>query len=266
MQRIKWIARLWVKPQTMPQKIFFILIIIIPLSIFGQSNFNLLPDTIIPPVKYEKVVEQILADEPPVFYRIPVPEFGLRKNQRVLFYQDIPDCDTCQYIIYIDSITIQEGYYLYTQEHSLLRQKEKHISKVAKMGWVKKKKTLPKKHRPCIGPLGVDTCLWKFVPIEEPEFKMVNQEIRAAVLDSVFVPPVKIPVEVRKLKHPVHYYKNNFIIKEKTKHYNTLYVLPRPKPRRDQFLGTYRTKTLLVPRITKEVTPLNYFEVFPKKE
>lgn len=165
---------------------------------YSQLNYNELPDTLFQEYKDEHFVEQVLKNTE-MIELIPAKFKSSYKDIRTK--QIYKDCNDCVYEEYIDSLEIRSSY----DEIILLREvKYKYYHELRiqdEWAWVKMYEEIPKDHKPCLDVVGIDTCLWKYVIIQEAKIDTLLKATRNVIPDTIKISPLIIPIKKYRLKN-----------------------------------------------------------------
>lgn len=167
---------------------------------YSQLSYNELPDTLFQEYKYERVAEQIVPRQWLNWYEIvPIKlEVSVENVKTKIIYKD---CTNCIYEEYIDSLEVRPGYNkILLQKETIYNYEKKRLTN-EEWAWVKMYEEIPKDHKPCLDIAGIDTCLWKYVIIQEMNFDSPLKKTFNHIPDTISIPPLMIPIKKYRLKN-----------------------------------------------------------------
>lgn len=169
------------------------------------------------------------------------------------------DCNDCVYEEYIDSLEIRPSYdeiFVQTEYES----KYDHRLKISgEWAWVKLYEEIPKDHNPCLDVVGIDTCLWKYVAIQEAKYDTFLRVKTNFIFDTVKVSPTIIPIKKYRLKNKSSQEVEKLILINTEQIPVQLYTIEKEAyTRYGHPGGCYRSRPGILKSLIKAVTPLNY--------
>lgn len=239
--------------------LFCLLFIMQQNNCYAQLSYNELPDTLYQEYKYERVAEQIEPDKPWVnhYHHQPIQlEVSVKNVKTKVIYKDSTDCI---YEEYVDSLEVRPGYNkILLQKEINYKYKKKRLS-TEEWAWVKMYEEIPKYHKPCLGIAGIDTCLWKYVIIQEARIDTLLKSTRNLIPDKIKISPSIIPIKKYRLKNKSSQEIEKLtLIKVENVSVRLYTIEEEAKIRVIDPGGDAQTIVRIFKRLIKAVTPLNY--------
>ena len=243
--------------------LFCLLFIMQQNNCYAQLSYNELPDTLFQEYKYERVAEQIEPDKPWVnhYHHQPIQlEVSVKNVKTKPIYKD---CTDCIYEEYVDSLEVRPGYNKILLQKEINYNYDKNRSSNEEWAWVKMYEEIPKDHKPCLDIAEIDTCLWKYVIIQEAKYDSSLSKTFNHIPDTIRIPPLIIPIKKYRLKNKSYEEIEQLaVIDIETVSVPIYKIIEEEKLHIIPDIGTveYKTAYKNVLAHFKKITPLNYKE------
>ena len=224
---------------------------------YSQLNYNEMPDTLYHEYEYGFVTQRLIPENLHVDHIVtPIRlEVSLEEIETKYIYKD---CTNCTYEEYIDSLEVRPAYNkILLQKRMNYKYEEKRLNE-EEWAWVKMYEEIPKDHKKCLDTVGIDTCLWKYVIIEEENYDTILRKTANLVLDTIRIPPLIVPIKKYRLKNKSHEEIEKLFRMDVETVLIGIYKIREEEVIRPVYMGTYETVNRKVIRHIRKITPLNY--------